>query len=148
MQNGWNLLLIAALAVGAACSGGRHSAAAFRLPPDGDPARGKAAFIGLGCYECHEVAGDSLPHPTVQPPVPVVLGGMVEDKFSDAYVATSILYPAQFIGPYPKDRVTSAGVSRMPSYEDRMTVREMVDLVAYVQSRYILRPAPPASNFR
>ncbi len=74
MRSRFMLLAIAVLAAaGAACTSGRHSAAAFRLPPDGGAVKGQAAFVALGCNTCHEVTGADLPRPTVQPAVPVVL---------------------------------------------------------------------------
>jgi len=136
------LLVIAAVAVGAACSPSRHSQSAFRLPPDGDAERGKAAFVALGCNTCHEVAGADLPRPTVQPPVPVVLGGAVDARLSDAYLVTSIIYPNYELAPYPKEQITSHGESRMPHYEDRMTVRQLADVVAFLQSRYFVEKVP------
>ena len=139
------LLFIATLVLaGGACNSGRHSAAAFRLPPDGDAERGKAAFVALGCNSCHEVAGADLPRPTVQPPVPVVLGGPVDSRLSDAYLVTSIIYPSYQLAPYPKDQITQGGESRMPHYADRMTVRQLADIVAFLQSRYFVPRMPEA----
>jgi sulfur-oxidizing protein SoxX len=124
------------LGITGACSFGRHSSAAFRLPPDGDPERGRAAFVALGCNECHQVSGVELPRPTVQPPVPVLLGGPVPSKLSDSYLVTSVIYPAHDIGPYAPAQVTRDGKSRMPHRFDQMTVRELTDVVAFLQSRY------------
>jgi len=132
---GWSL-------VSAACNSGRYSAAAFHLPPDGNVERGKAAFVGLGCNTCHEVSGADLPAPTVQPPVPVVLGGAVDARLSDAYLVTSIIYPSYELAPYPKQEISSAGQSRMPHYADRITVRELTDIVAFLQSRYYTPRTP------
>jgi L-cysteine S-thiosulfotransferase len=141
------LITIAVLALaGAACNSGRHSAAAFRLPPDGNIERGKAAFVDLGCSSCHEVSGADLPRPTVQPPVPVSLGGAVDSPLSDAYLVTSIIYPSYDLAPYPKDQITSGGQSRMPHYTDRMTVRQLTDIVAFLQSRYFVPRIP--DNYR
>lgn len=137
------LLTIAVLALtSAACSSGRHSAAAFRLPPDGDATRGKAAFVELGCNSCHPVAGVDLPKPTVQPPVPVVLGGVVDYRLSDAFLVTSIIYPSYELAPYPKDQITNGGESRMPHYADRMTVRQLADIVAFLQANYVVPRTP------
>jgi mono/diheme cytochrome c family protein len=133
-------LVTLGFAVAVGCQTGQHSAAGFRLPPDGDPARGKAAFVAFGCNSCHEVAGVDLPRPTVQPPVPVVLGGMTERAMTDGYLTTSIVYPSYQLAPYPKDQITANGESRMPRYADRITVRELADLVAFLQSHYTLAP--------
>jgi len=145
MQHDSKLLLVAVLAAaGAACGSGRHSASAFHLPPDGDVKRGETAFVDLGCASCHEVSGGDLPKPTVRPSVPVVLGGPVDTRLSDAYLATSIIYPSYELAPYPKDQISSGGESRMPHNFDRMTVRQLADIVAFLQSRYYVPRSPEA----
>lgn len=132
-----NLLLAGSLlAFTAACSRGRYAPADFHLPPDGDAERGKAAFVALECNTCHRVSGVDLPAPTVQPPVPVELGGEVIHRLSDAYLATSMMHPSFELAPYPKAQITSGGRSRMPAYTDRMTVRQMTDIVAFLQDHY------------
>ena len=147
MQIRSRFLAIAAIAAaGAACNAGRHSAAAFHLPPGGDVARGKAAFLAFGCNTCHEVAGTDLPRPTVQPAVPVLLGGAVDARLSDAYLVTSIIYPSYDLAPYPKNEITRGGESRMPHYADHMTVQQLADIVAFLQSRYYVPRLP--DNYR
>jgi len=149
MSNGSKVLLVAALlSVGAACNSGRYTSSGFRLPADGNPERGRQAFMDLGCHSCHAVAGVDLPKPTVQPPVPVALGGEVDAKLSDAYLVTSMIYPSYELAPYPEEQITGGGVSRMPAYADKMTVRQMVDVVAFLQSRYIVRPTPQYYGMR
>jgi len=125
-----------------ACNSGRHSPAGFRLPPDGDVERGKAAFVSLQCHTCHEVRGADLPTPTVQPPVPVALGGEVSSVMTDGYLVTSIIYPSYEFAPYPRDQITVGGKSRMPEYADKVTARQLTDLVAFLQSRYTVRRPP------
>jgi L-cysteine S-thiosulfotransferase len=134
-------LLAIAILLGAAvgCVRGRRSSAGFRLPADGSSDRGKIVFVDFGCNNCHEVPGVDLPQPTVQPPVPVVLGGEVTREVSDGSLVTSIIYPSYRLARYPKDQITSRGESRMPHYADRMTVRQLTDLVAFLQSRYVLQ---------
>ncbi|HTS30837.1 MAG TPA: c-type cytochrome [Bryobacteraceae bacterium] len=140
------LLIVVVLAVaGAACGSGRHSASAFHLPPGGDAERGKADFVALGCNNCHEVSGVDLPRPTVQPPVPVLLGGPIDTRMSDAYLVTSIIYPSYELAPYPKNQIESGGQSRMPHYVDQLTVRQLTDIVTFLQSSYFV---PRMSNYR
>jgi len=124
------LLAIAAIAACAGCNAGRHSRSAFRLPPDGDVDRGKAAFVALGCQNCHEVTGTDLPRPAV----PVLLGGATDVRLSDAFLVTSIVNPG-----YGSSRHRE---SRMPHYADRMTVRQLTDVVAFLQSSYYVRRQP------
>jgi len=53
-------LLVAALSAGAA-------AAAPAPAPAGDPARGKAAFLRVGCYTCHGYEGQGVPGKKIAP---------------------------------------------------------------------------------
>ena len=142
----WCVAGFAALSM--ACGSGRHSAAGFRLPEDGDAARGKAAFAALECHTCHEVSGVDLPRPTVQPPVPVVLGGEVNREVTDGYLVSAIINPNYRLAVYPKPQITTGGQSRMPSYADRITVRQLTDVVAFLQANYTVRPPTPAYTYR
>lgn len=141
------LVIVALLGTTAACNAGRHSSAGFRLPPDGDVERGKLVFVSTGCGTCHEVSGADMPRPTVQPPVPVVLGGEVDHAMTDGYLVASIVYPSYSLASYPKREITSGGQSRMPSYADNLTVRQVADLVAFLQSRYVVRRLPSRYSY-
>ena len=120
----------------------RHTPAGLHLPK-GDVDRGKVAFLNLGCHECHEVPGAGLPTPEVQPAVPVKLGGVIDRRLSDGYIITSLLDPSYHLAPFPKEAITSDGKSRMPSYAHKMTVEQMIDIVAFLQSRYMLERWSP-----
>ena len=101
--------LVAFLALGlTSCGAGRYSSSGFRLPADGNVERGKAAFVAFGCHTCHVVPGSDLPRPTVQPPVPVVLGGVVSQPIADGYLVTSIINPSYRLAHYPAAEVTPA----------------------------------------
>ena len=138
----WAFALL--LAATMACGAGRHSSSGFRLPPDGNPAQGKIEFVALGCNTCHRVSGVDLPAPTVQPVVPVVLGGQVNTDPADGYLAASIIYPSYQLAAYPRHMIASGEQSRMPSYADRITVRQLTDVVAFLQSQYTVVPPAPA----
>jgi len=141
--------LVAALALlASSCDSGPHSSSGFRLPPGGDPQRGKAAFVAFGCHTCHQVAGTHLPQPTVQPPVPVVLGGEVQRQMTDGYLVTSIIYPSYQLASYPKAQIVANGQSRMPHYADKITVQQLTDIVAFLQSEYVLRQQLPEYGYR
>ncbi len=144
MRRNLTVLSVAALlAMAAACDSGRHSASGFRLPPTGDIERGKAAFVSLGCNNCHEVAGVPLPQPVTKPATTVVLGGATTKDIGDGYLVTSIINPGHRLARYPRSQITVAGKSRMPEYADNITVRQLTDIVAFLQSRYVVRPAVP-----
>jgi len=142
------LPILALLGAGLACNSGRHSAAGFRLPPDGSAERGRVAFEALGCNSCHEVSGSNLPRPTVQPAVPVMLGGELSAEMSDGYLTTSIIHPSYKLAGYPKNLIANGSESRMPHYADGMTVRQLVDIVAFLQSRYTVRELPVTYGYR
>ncbi len=135
------LSVAALLAMLAACDSGRHSASGFSLPPTGDIERGKAAFASLGCNNCHEVTGVEFSQPAAKLASPVVLGGVTTKDITDGYLVTSIINPDHRLARYPKDQITLAGKSRMPAYADNITARQLTDIVAFLQSRYVVRPA-------
>ena len=137
------LAVVLLLGAAAGCQSGRYSTEGFSLAADGNPERGRNAFIALECYQCHDVAGVNLPKPAVPQPTMVVLGGEVDKRLSDAYLTTSMINPSHALAPYPKDRITAGGVSRMPSYADRMTARQITDVVAFLQANYRLRNPGP-----
>lgn len=130
----------------AGCSGDPHSSAGFRLASNGDVARGKQVFLELQCVECHQVAGVNLAVPTAQNRVPVLLGGEVDRQMVDGYLVTSIINPSFVVARrYPADPKTTQGISPMPHYEE-LTVRQLTDLVAFLQSHYRVRK-PPQTSF-
>ena len=94
--------------------------------------------MALECNRCHEVSGVDLPKPTVQP-APVLLGGQVAREPTDGYLVSSIINPSYKLANYPKDLIASGGKSRMPEYASQITVRQLTDVVAFLQSRYTLR---------
>jgi len=122
----------------AACAPTRKSAAGFHLP-DGDPQRGRQVFVDLRCHACHQVTGmDDLPAPLTEPPV--VLGGVVYRVFTDGELTAAIVDPSHRLAPpYPAAAVTSGKLSRMGDQNEQMTVRQLVDVVAFLQSRYDVR---------
>ncbi|MFN7997942.1 MAG: c-type cytochrome [Bryobacteraceae bacterium] len=138
----WKILPALLLLSAVGCDSGRHSSAGFRLPDDGSVERGKIAFLSLECNRCHEVSGVDLPRPTVQPAVPVILGGPVTSEVPDGYLVTSIINPSHRFAPYPKELITVGGKSRMPEYE-QITARQLADIVAFLQSRYTVRRGSP-----
>jgi hypothetical protein len=92
------------------------------------------------------VDGVDLPSPTLipLPSASVVLGGRVFEIRTDGYLVTSIINPSHKLasGLDKEEITTSTGESRMPDYSDIMTVRQLIDLVAFLQSRYTVVPVP------
>lgn len=128
-----------------ACDSGPRSPVGFLLP-EGEVELGKAAFVELECNSCHSVNGVDLPPPTLipLPSASVVLGGQVFEIRTDGYLVTSIIHPSHKLarGLDKEEITTSTGESRMPDYSDIMTVRQLLDVVAFLQSRYTVVPVP------
>jgi sulfur-oxidizing protein SoxX len=108
----------------------------LRLPP-GDAARGRATFVELQCWVCHSVAGwkgEPLPHPTIKPSVPVVLGAETIRPTAMERI-NSIISPSHKIAQtqWP-ERTTSGSLSKMGDYSDVMTLRQLADVVAFLQA--------------
>jgi mono/diheme cytochrome c family protein len=118
------------------CVVGEKSAHGFRLP-DGDPAHGRQVFLDLKCNACHEVAGEDLPGPVADPPLGFELGGVVTSVKTDGELVTAIVDPShRLVAASPPDRVASGGLSRMGDFSEAMTVRDLIDVVAYLHTRY------------
>jgi hypothetical protein len=126
----------------AGCSAGRKSASGFHLP-DGDVERGRIAFSELRCHACHEVRGERFPAPVAEPPVAVRLGGIVFDPRADGELTAAIVDPSHRLsGDQAPALVRAGSLSRMGDFADAMTVRQLIDLVAFLQSTYEVRPRP------
>jgi hypothetical protein len=119
-----------------ACGTGRKGSAGFHVP-DGDPEKGRAVFVSLRCYSCHRVPGVDMPPPTAQPESVVELGGRVPVPRTDGEIVASIIDPSHRLTAGNGRAVVATGrLSRMGDFGESMTVRELVDLTAFVQSRY------------
>ncbi|HEY2015318.1 MAG TPA: cytochrome c, partial [Bryobacteraceae bacterium] len=118
------------------------SNAPLRAGREGDAERGKAAFVELGCHNCHRVAGVDLPAAGIAT-VPVLLGGEVDREISDAYLEAQVLDPFYRHTAPASSRLATAVQARMPGYANRMTVRQLTDIVAFLKTHSHLRPLPP-----
>lgn len=104
----------------------------FALPP-GDPDVGREVFIAMKCYTCHEVAGEKFPaHKRDVGEVGPDLTGMGAHHPAE-YLAEAILNPNAVILIDDPRYVGPDNLSIMPEYLDTLTLRELVDLVAYLK---------------
>jgi hypothetical protein len=137
----YRAVVLVVVALMAGCSPGRKSPAGFHLP-DGDAAAGRAAFVQLKCHACHTVAGEALPAPIADPPVALMLGGDVPSQRTDGALITAIVDPSHSVSVHYRQQPIRAGeLSRMGDYSDAMTVRQLIDIVAFLHARY--RVVPP-----
>lgn len=120
----------------AGCQPVPKAADPLRLPP-GDAARGRTAFVELQCWVCHSVAGwkgEPLPRPTIKPSVPIVLGAETTRPTSMQRI-NAIISPSHKIAQtqWP-ERTTSGALSKMGDYNDVMTLRQLADVVAFLEA--------------
>jgi mono/diheme cytochrome c family protein len=100
--------------------------------PDGDPEPGRVAFAEMQCFVCHEVGGDTFPPPHASEPVPIRLGPHLAVQ-PRGQLFESIIAPSHRI-PGPMEGVQRGELSRMGDYSEAMTVRQLIDIVAYLQA--------------
>jgi hypothetical protein len=111
--------------------------------PEGSPENGRNAFVSLGCTTCHTVRDLDLPTPAVKGPVTVVLGGAVSRVKTYDELLSSVVNPSHRLARrYPKDAVSRDDQSLMTVYNDVMTVTQLIDIVAFLQSEYEVIPRP------
>lgn len=122
------LLLLLALA------GCDRQSRGFALPP-GDPERGLATFKDLGCHNCHHI--DGVVEHLDGGDIDVRLGGRVTRVKTYGDLVTSIIHPSHELsrGKTPST-INEDGSSRMPDYNDVMSVAELVDLTTFLQTKY------------
>jgi hypothetical protein len=105
--------------------------------PSGDAAKGEMHFVSLGCVGCHRVIGAELPEPVEAGPVRVLLGSGTSARMSYGQLVTAIVNPSHRLSPrYRRDEVSQDGESLMISYNDMLTVTQLTDLIAFLQTHY------------
>lgn len=127
----------------AACGQGAESPRGFSLPA-GDFDAGRAVFVDYRCASCHAVTGDPSLRQGIEPEMTVALGGPRTRVTTYAELVSSVINPSHRIAQgYASDTVTVDGASRMPAYNQVMTVAELTDLVTYLQAQYTVPPVYP-----
>ena len=137
-KKGWIFTALSAAALGAGCV----SAPGFPIQ-EGNIDRGRQAFIDHRCHQCHSVSGVSLPPLAGAGPVQLELGGEISAVMSYTDLMTSIINPNHVISERYREQVLLEGgipfESPMPMpHVDNMTVRQLIDLVTFLNSRYSL----------
>lgn len=127
-------LVLAALASITALSAESHAQGhAGHSTHPADAARGRQVYADLECYRCHAIHGESFAGAPgdVKTAGPDLTG--MGSYHPAEYLAESVVNPDAVI--VEGAGFTGAGrLSIMPSYADRLTVRQLLDLVAYLQS--------------
>ena len=127
-----------------ACAPSPKSGKGFTLP-DGDVALGKATFEELKCNACHTIEGvEQLPTADPEGTELIALGGEVPRIQTYGELVTSIINPSHRLAAgYAPEDVSVSGESTMKNYNDVMTVDELINVVAFLQSKYELKVIEP-----
>ena len=142
-----NPIALVALLIGlAGCTPDPYQSRGFSLP-EGNEDMGRMVFIATGCHGCHSVSGIDLPDPLRTGPVAIELGGQVTRVKSYGELVSSVINPShKLIAGYAEADVTdSAGESLMPDFNKRISVQDLIDLVAFLAPRYEV--VPPVNEF-
>lgn len=143
----WVLVCMTGVAVllGAGCRTYPDYSNDFRFPVlQGDIQRGQQAFASLECHQCHVVDGVDLPDYEGTRLFAVNLGGDLIFAKTYGDLVTSIINPDhvisdQYLGQLPVQARRS--MSSSPMYvKEEMTVAQLIDVVAFLNSRYRLLP--------
>ncbi|MCI2284224.1 cytochrome C [Colwellia sp. MSW7] len=130
-----------------ACNQGVDSPQGFSLPK-GNIVKGEAAFMKYQCLACHSLENYSVNRDdyeliTKEFKQPIPLGGTSAVVTTYAQLVTSIINPSHKIAKKANlsEEVTNEdGSSKMRIYNDVMTVSELIDLVAFLQPKYKIKP--------
>jgi len=105
---------------------------AFTMPK-GDPVKGRAVYDKFNCYACHEIRGEKFPPLDKSQAVGPELSQMGPlhplEYFTESIVNPTAVAAKKYRG--------ADGKSKMPSFNEDMTVQELIDLSTYLSS---LRP--------
>ncbi len=134
------ILIFVALVLGAAgCTPGPQSAEGFRLP-DGNAANGEDIFRYIGCQTCHSLVAEAVDPGRDDR---MVLGGDITRVKTYGDLVTSIINPSHKISPAAPEAMKSddgASLMEMANLNDKLTVTELIDLVAFLQGQYNVVP--------
>ncbi|WP_018981980.1 c-type cytochrome [Salinimonas chungwhensis] len=125
----------------AACSDGADSPRGFSLP-EGNVEAGKQVLLNYQCIDCHQVQGLDVPEDhEYRISQPIKLGGTSSRVKTYGELVTSIINPSHKLSPrYALSLTSRDGQSKMPSINEQLTVAELVDLTAYLQTKYKVEP--------
>jgi mono/diheme cytochrome c family protein len=135
-------VLASVISLLSACELGKEWQSEIHLPA-GDATRGEALFASLGCVSCHAVGDAEFTDTAQAGPVRVRLGTKAGRRMSYGQLVTSIVNPSHRLAPqYFSENISENGESLMANYNDALTVTQLTDLTAYLQTHYedVLRP--------
>lgn len=144
--------VILLLVITGGCATHPDYATQFRFPINwGNIEAGKAAFIELQCHQCHTVNGIELPVFEGDSPLQLELGGEIQYAKTYADLVTSVINPShvvseKYLEMLPADKRRTAR-SIMP-FRGKMTVEQLIDIVTFLNSRYVLMEGYDETYYR
>ncbi|WJG07691.1 c-type cytochrome [Aliiglaciecola sp. LCG003] len=122
------------------CDSGVSSPTGFSLP-EGDETKGQAVFMQYQCLACHNIEGIKDENIALDMEPTIKLGGSSPKVTTYAQLVTSIINPSHKISRrHPFGSVDENGKSKMTNINDALTVSELIDLVAFLQPHYKVKP--------
>jgi hypothetical protein len=126
------------------CDSGAQSPRGFSLPV-GDTDAGKTVYTTMRCNSCHILPNIDQLSGTEDSNISVKLGGKVSIRKTYGELVTSVINPSHRIAHrYEPANTDAMGGSNMRNYNDVMTVKQLIDLVSFLESQYELKPYRPS----
>ena len=102
----------------------------------GDAAEGRKLFVEVECYKCHEIKGESFPSVAADEKGIGSELSQMAGMHPIEFFAESIANPDAVIDADAKEQghVGADGKSKMPSFADVLTVKQLADLATYLAS--------------
>lgn len=130
------LLITLTISISAGCGVDKKSERGFQLP-DGNAELGQVVFLAKQCNACHQVSDLSLPKSETEGPVSIVLGGKVSRVKTYGELVSSIINPShKLMANQDESAISVDGESLMPDVNSKISVQELIDLVAFLSEQY------------
>jgi len=119
-----------------------HADAEESVFPPGNADRGESLFTDRLCFRCHTVERTKLPEFDIPAKLKLHLGGVNYQAWDrDAY-AKAIMDPEHFVAPEYQALMkqasdpSAANESPMPNFNRTLTVADLIDLAAFLESKF------------
>lgn len=107
--------------------------------------RGESAFYAYGCWRCHSMGNDEVPGMRDE----LNLGPDLEDvghRLSGHQIMEAIIFPNSTIAE-PRELYSIDGLSRMPSFNDPAALKDINDIVYFLQHSKVEKKPSAAKQF-
>lgn len=117
-----------------------EQARGFALP-EGDIEKGVMTYKKLACNECHSIS--NIEWKGGKDNLRIELGGEVGTQKTYGDLVTSVINPSHRVAPRYREKTSAQGdLSKMKNYNEVLTVEELINLVAFLQSEYHIVSPP------